>query len=219
MATFAFYPDAAKSWATKVIGYLNGESDSVKYCSKKFEEQLKQLVQPDVWTGTAAAQNYQNFLTAHEILVKFINGFGEQFQKTMSNAASATNALEMNNYGSSMVSQKFGNLDYAKLTDLSKSTIDKDYVTYNYEVISSIGKSLSEIRSIIDTVNTNLQKEINVLGDGNVWNGSSAERAKTDLLGELNNGNYGIKKINEALDICIKNINDAAEAARLADTK
>ena len=76
MSVFAYNPEAAKSWSSSIIEFLNGGSDSVGACSKKFSEQIEKLVQPNVWTGAAAAKNYQNFLETHQSLIKFINDFG-----------------------------------------------------------------------------------------------------------------------------------------------
>ena len=81
MAVFAYNPDAAKSWANSVVNYLNGGSESVSACSRRFSEQIEKLVQPNVWTGAAAAKNYQNFMDTHQAMIKFINSFPASLSK------------------------------------------------------------------------------------------------------------------------------------------
>lgn len=217
MSVFAYNPEAVKSWANSVLNYLNGGSESISACSKRFSEQIEKLVQPNVWTGAAAAQNYQNFLETHQALVNFVNSFGEAFEQAMNSINQSVANLEISNLGTNTnVSSSFGTLSYDQLTALSQENINKDVVRYDYATISSIGAALNSILSNLEGINTSLNSKINELNNGSaVWDGSAAESAKESLLNTLKNN---MTKVMEALNVCIKNIAAAAEAAQIADT-
>lgn len=218
MSIFAYDPTSAKTWGTTIVNYLNGGAESVEGISKKFNEQIEKLVQPNVWTGPAALQNYQNFLETHQALVNFINGFGTTFESAMNELNKSVAALETSNLGNaSNISSNFGTLSYNQLSALSQENINKEIVRYDYATIQGIGTSLNTILNTLTTLNERLISEINKLNNGSgIWDGNAAENAKQELTGTLKSC---MDKVIEALNICIKNIQGAAEAAQIADGK
>lgn len=216
MSVFAYDPSAAKAWANGIVEYLNGGSESVNACSKKFNEQVEKLVQPNVWTGAAASKNYQNFMEVHNALISFTNSFGEAFEESMNSINTAVANLEIANLGADTnVSSTFGSLTYDQLTALSEQNIDKEVVRYNYDVIISIGEALTSIESTLESVYEGLKNKINILNNGSsVWDGEGAESSKTNLLNVLDTN---MTKIKEGLSVCIKNISEAGKAAQSAD--
>lgn len=217
MSVFAYDPEAAKAWANKVVEYLNGGSESVSACSKKFSEQIEKLVQPNVWTGAAASKNYQNFLETHQALINFVNNFGNAFQEAMNSVNASVANLEVANLGADTnVSSTFGTLSYDQLTQLSQENINKDVVRYDYATISGIGNALNSIYSSLESINSSLSSKINELNNGSsIWDGNAAESAKENLSSTLKTN---MDKVMEALNVCIKNISTAAEAAQTADS-
>lgn len=217
MSVFAYDPESAKAWANSVVNYLNGGNESISACSKKFSEQIEKLVQPNVWTGAAASQNYQNFLETHQALVKFVNNFGSAFEQAMNSVNKNVASLEVSNLGKDTnVSSAFGSLSYDELTTLSEENISKDVVRYDYATISGIGSALNGILTTLESVNSNLTNKINELNNGSsIWDGDAAESAKENLSRTLKTN---MDKVMETLNVCIKNISSAAEAAQKADT-
>ena len=217
MAVFAYNPDAAKSWANSVVNYLNGGSESVSSCSRRFSEQIEKLVQPNVWTGAAASKNYQNFMETHQAMIRFINAFGEAFESAMNEINKSVANLEIANLGTDTnVSSKFGSLSYEQITALSTENINKEIVRYDYATITSIGSALNSIVGELEGVKIGLTNKINELNNGSaIWDGNAAEAAKESLRSTLENN---MKAVLAGLQVCIKNIQGAAEAAQLADT-
>ena len=84
---FVYNPDSVKNWSNSLIKIISGEEDSVSSCARKFNELVSELVKPQVWTGAAAYQNYQNFMETHNALVAFSNEFGDAFAQTMNEVA------------------------------------------------------------------------------------------------------------------------------------
>ena len=161
MSVFAYNPDSARTWANSVVNYLNGGGESVSACSKQFNEQVEKLVQPNVWTGSAAAQNYQNFMDTHNALIKFINSFGDSFQEAMNSVNKSVANLETSNLGvDTNVSSAFGNLSYDQLATLSEENVNKSEVRYDYATISSIGSALKNIESSLENIHTGLKSKI-----------------------------------------------------------
>lgn len=217
MSVFSYDPEKAKSWANNVLNQLNGGSESISACSKKFNEQTEKLVQPNVWTGPAAVKNYQDFLETHQALVKFVNSFGEAFEQAMNSINASVSNLEVANAGgvTNSISSTFGSLNFEQLNALSQENINKDVVRYDYATISSIGTELKSIYSTLESVNNNLGNKINELNNGSsIWDGNAAESAKETLSNTLRTN---MTKVLEALNICISNIQGAAEAAQQAD--
>lgn len=216
MSIFAYDPNAAKTWANSIVKYLNGDADSIYSNSKKFTDQIEKLVQPNVWTGAAAAKNYQNFLDTHKALVNFSNKFGEAFEQSMNAINKSVSDLEVANLGADTnVSTTFGTLTFAELSALSEENIKKDVVRYDYATIIGIGTSLSTILQSLETVYKNLDTKINELNNGtSIWDGDAAESARQTLSSTLKTN---MDKVIENLNICIKNISTAAEAAQMAD--
>jgi len=216
MSIFAYDPAAAKSWGNTVVNYLNGGAESVEGVSKKFNEQIEKLVQPNVWTGPAALQNYQNFLDTHQALVNFINNFGTTFESAMNELNKSVQQLETSNLGNaSNISSNFGTLTYNQLSALSQENINKEIVRYDYATIQGIGAALNNILNSLTSVNERLISEINKLNNGSgIWDGNAAESAKQELSTTLKSC---MDKVIETLNICIKNIQGAAEAAQMAD--
>ena len=216
MAVFAYDPALAKNWANEVVNYLNGGSESFHECSRKFSEQIEALVQPNVWTGAAAAKNYQNFLETHQAMINFINAFGDAFQNAMNSINQNIASLEVANLGADTnVSTAFGTLSYDQLSALSEENINKEVVRYDYAAIVSIGGVLNNIYTTLQTVNTNLTNKINELNSGaSIWDGDAAGNARDELSNTLNTN---MTKVFENLNICINNIKTAGEAAQVAD--
>ena len=216
MSVFAYNPETAKVWANSVVEYLNGGNESINACSKKFSEQIEKLVQPNVWTGAAAAKNYQNFLETHQAMINFVNNFGNAFEEAMNSVNTSVTNLEVANLGADTnVSSTFGTLTYDQLATLSEENINKDIVRYDYATISSIGTALNQILTTLETVNSNLSSKINELDNGSqIWDGNAAANAKETLLSTLKTN---MDKVFETLNVCITNISSAAEAAQMAD--
>lgn len=216
MSVFAYNPDAVKTWASSIINSINGGSDSISGCSKKFSEQIEKLVQPNVWTGAAASKNYQNFLEAHQALIKFANNFGNAYEEAINSINKNVANLEVANLGSDTnVSSSFGTLTYEQINVLSEQNISKEIVRYDYATISEIGTALNSILNDLESVNNNLNSRINELNNGSgMWDGTASEKAKESLSNTLKTN---MDKVMEILNICISNISKAAEAARTAD--
>ena len=214
--SLVYEPTAAKNWANAVVECLNGGSTSVKGCSVKFNEQIEKLVQPNVWTGAAAAQNFQNFMDTHNALIHFANEFGSSFSQAMMDVAKSIADLEVANLGAdTTVSSNFGQLNYSQITEMSAANINKEVVTYDYGVISEIGSALASIKGNLEDVKTKLDSELSKLNSGSgIWDGNAAEGAKETLTNVLNTN---MSQIFEALNTCISNISAAAEAAQMAD--
>ena len=214
--SLVYEPTAAKNWANTVVECLNGGSTSVKGCSVKFNEQIEKLVQPNVWTGAAAAQNFQNFMDTHNALIHFANEFGSSFSQAMMDVAKSIADLEVANLGAdTTVSSNFGQLNYSQITEMSAANINKEVVTYDYGVISEIGSALASIKGNLEDVKTKLDSELSKLNSGSgIWDGNAAEGAKETLTNVLNTN---MSQIFEALNTCISNISAAAEAAQMAD--
>ncbi len=213
---FVYNPDSVKNWSNSLIKIISGEEDSVASCVRKFNELVSELVKPQVWTGAAAYQNYQNFMETHNALVAFSNEFGDAFAQTMNEVAKSVAGLEVSNLGfDTNVSQSFGELSFNQLSQMAAENINKEIVTYDYEVISNIGTSLKQIKEKLDGVKVNLLTTINRLNSGEgIWDGDAAESAKNTLT---NTADTNMTKIYSNLDICISNINAAAMAAQSAD--
>ncbi len=216
MSVFAYDPEAVRTWGNTVINYLNGGSESISSCSKRFSQQIENLVQPNVWTGAAAHQNYQNFLETHQALINFVNNFGQAFESSMNSINANVANLETSNLGTTTNVSSFGNLSYDQLSQLSEENIKQDVVKYDYAAITSIGSELNSIFTDLEGINEKLRNKISELNNGSsIWDGDAAENAKETLLEILQSN---MTKVNEALQICISNIKTAAEAAQAADS-
>lgn len=213
---FVFEPSAAKDWSKGVLEYLNGGSVSIKGCTDKFYEQIEKLIQPNVWTGAAAIKNLENFMTAHTALIKFTNSFGQTFSESMHSIAQAVNDLEISNLGTdTTVSATFSNEGYSAFVEQQASISERDVVRYDYGVISEIGANLANIKTNLESVADALKSKMNQIGDGSgIWEGKASEEMKTELNKVVDDN---MKEILPALEICIKNISTAAEAAQYAD--
>jgi len=214
---FVFGPDAAKNWSNGVVEILNGGPASVKGCSMEFNKQIEKLVQPDVWTGSAAAQNFKNFMDTHNALIKFTNTFGNSFSEAMTNVSKGVENLEVSNLGAdSTVVNRFGTIDYSAITEMSEANINKEIVTYDYGVISEIGGALKTIKGNLESVRDSLNSKIGELNNGTkMWDGNAAEESKGTLTSIITTN---MTEIFESLDICISNISEAARAAQAADS-
>ena len=215
---FVYEPIAAKNWANSVVESLNGGGgESVKSCSTKFNEQMEKLVQPNVWTGAAAAKNFQNFMETHNALVRFSNEFGNSFSEAMNNVAKSIENLEVSNLGAdTTVASNFGQLSFTQLTEMSEANINKEIVTYDYGIISEIGASLANIKTTLEGVKAQLSTLLARLNSGEkIWDGNAAQNARETLTNVLDTN---MNQIFEALNTCINNISEAAAAAQTADT-
>lgn len=215
MSVFAYNPESAKAWADKVLSYLNGDTSSIYSCSKRFDENVKKLVQPNVWTGAAASKNYQNFMETHQALINFTNSFGNVFGESMNSVNKNIAQLEVDNLGVDTNVSSFGDLSYSQIAQLSEENINKQEVRYDYGTISEIGESLKEIRGTLEDVTKNLKTKLSELNSGEgIWDGDAAGSAKESLLNVVDSN---MSKVSESLEICISNIANAAAAAQMAD--
>lgn len=215
MSVFVYKPEEFNAWAKTVINCLEGGSESVLSCLKRFNEQLEALVQPNVWTGTAAQANYQDFLTVHNYLVEFTNIFGEDFRNGIKEVSSDIASMEATNLGDTSTLETFGSLSFDRLQELSATSLNTTDVIYDYAKITEIGGNLNQVRNELETVKGNINREISKLNtDESGWKGDRSNSAKEYFTQEVNN--Y-MKKVFDALDICISNIKTAAENARVKD--
>ena len=214
MVGFAYDPERVRVWANEVVNYLNGGNVSINNCSKKFSEQIEKLVQPNVWTGAAAAKNYQNFLDAHQSMINFVNKFGRVFEEAMNSENRSLARLESSNLApDTNVASTFGTLSYEQLNALSEQNILKDHTTYDYVTISSIGEELKNILFQVESVKTDLVNKINEINnESGMWDGNKADESRKILKDALDTG---MNDIEETLNICISNISVAAENARV----
>ena len=216
MSVFQYDPSLAKTWSQAVVNYLDGDGESVRICSQKFSQQMEVLVQPNVWTGAAAYQNYQNFMETHNAMIKFINQFGMAFEEAMHNVTASIQELEVSNLGKSTnVSSTFGTLSYQQISELAEANINQEHVTYDYAQIMSIGENLKSIRSSLDSVVSSLKSKINELASGaGIWEGDSATSARENLLSTIEKN---MPEIISALEKCDQNIALAGQNAQAAD--
>lgn len=216
MAVFAYNPVSVSSWSKEVLNKLNGETESVNECSKKFNEQIEKLVQPNVWTGAAASQNYQNFMETHQALITFVNKFGMAFEEAMNSVNKSVNELEVANLGrDANVLETFGTLNYNQISALSEENINKEVIRYDYAAIIDIGNVLNQIKGTLEKVSESLKVKINELNNGtSMWDGEAAEKSKERLQQTLTTN---MQKVFESLNVCINNITAAAKDAQAAD--
>lgn len=216
MSVFQYDPSLAKTWSQAVVNYLDGDGESVRACSQKFSQQMEVLVQPNVWTGAAAYQNYQNFMETHNAMIKFINQFGMAFEEAMRNVTASIQELEVSNLGKNTnVSSNFGTLSYQQISELAQANINQEHVTYDYAQIMSIGENLKSIRSSLDSVVASLKSKINELASGaGIWEGDAATSARENLLSTIERN---MPEIISALEKCDQNISAAGQNAQAAD--
>ena len=209
-------PTEVKNWSNAVVDYLDGGGVSIKGCTNKFNEQMEKLVQPNIWTGAAAAKNFQNFMETHNALIKFTNEFGGAFSSAMTEVAKNVNDLEVGNLGENTnVSATFGSLSYSQLNEMAVKNINQDAVRYDYTAIVGIGSELARIKTSLTEVRSSLVNKINELDSGReIWDGGAAAAAREELTSVITKN---MEEIEKTLDICIKNIATAGEKAQHAD--
>ena len=218
MSTHPFaYGPSITIWAKEINNLIGGEGDTIRSCTEKMKSQMEQLTQPDVWTGSAAVQNFSNFMQTENALISFANEFGEKFTSAVKNTNDAVEQLELGNLAQNTnISGIMDSLSFNQLSAMAEANINKETVLYNYNVIAQIGTELATIQTQLETINSSLLAKINQLDDGSaMWDGNSAESARESLSGVLNTN---MPKIFENLNICIRNISAAAEAAKVADS-
>lgn len=216
MSVFQYDPSLAKNWSQAVVNYLDGDGESVRVCSQKFSQQMEVLVQPNVWTGSAAYQNYQNFMETHNAMIKFINQFGMAFEEAMQSVTTSIQELEVSNLGKNTnVSSTFGTLNYQQISELAEANINQEHVTYDYAQIMTIGENLKAIRSSLDSIVSSLKSKINELASGaGIWEGDAATSARENLLATIEKN---MPEIISALEKCDQNIALAGQNAQAAD--
>ena len=214
MSTFTYTP-AVGPWVGKVTNLINGVGYNSIYDNiKKFEGQMEALLQPGVWTGYAALQNYQNFDSALKAMIEFANLFGGTFVDVMKEITQKVAYLEISNLGADTnINGVLQDQSYVNMPNLAFINATTEYVTYNVEQIEAIDAQLNSIFQNMEQVKAEIINALNELnrGDGELWDGQSAEDAKTSLTIALNNG---YTKVSDALMVCINNIKNAAQAAR-----
>ena len=212
MAIFTFDPEGVRVWCNNIIECLNGDFNSVKCCSKKLDEQLEILIQPNVWTGEAAYENYQKFLETHQSLLNFVNRFGIAFEESMNEISRGVVNLESISEDNK---NNFGRLSFSQISELSMLNVKKDVVTYDYVQISNVCFTLKSILLELEAINNNMNKKLDELNNGSgIWDGEAAENAKQLLSSILKNN---MKIVFDNLNCCINNISIAAENAKLVD--
>lgn len=213
--TLSYDPSSFKQWCDRVIDCLIGESSSIKICSNKFTEQMTKLREPGVWSGAAAAQNYDNFVKTHRDLLQFVNRFGLAFQEVMNTFKNKISSLENINLATLTNVESFGEVIYSNISDFNEDVVNKEVVEYKYDVILTISQELKTISSMLLQVNNSLIHEIETLNNGNkVWDGNAAQNTKETLSNILKTS---MEEITNDLNICIKNIEIAAQNAKGAD--
>ena len=209
MSIFTYDPERVRTWSKSIVESLNGADNSINSCSKKLSAQIAELVQPNVWTGQAAAQNYQNFLTAHQSMINFINHFGESFKNSMNKVNQSISSLEAD------ANVSFGSLDYDQIRLLSEENVNTSFVRYDYNKIIQIGLVLDNINVDLQNINNILINKLNELNNSTgMWDGEAAEFVKEELIDILRTN---MAKIYDNLNICIKNIKEAAISAQAID--
>ena len=212
MAIFRYDPAGINRWSNTVVNYLE---EDVATCSKKFNEQIQKLVQPNVWTGAAAAQNYHDFMDTHNALLKFINSFGSAFQEAMTSVNKNVANLEAANLGKDSNVGESLSLNYSQINEIAEQNINKEVVIYDYAIIIDIGGNLNTIRADLKNVYENLKKKIAEVNNGSgLWDGDAAENAENELSRTLTTN---MEKVLEYLEKCISNIKGAGENAQNAD--
>ncbi len=212
MAIFRYDPAGVNTWSNAVVKYLD---EDVANCSKNFNEQVEKLIQPGVWTGAAAAQNYHDFMDTHNALLKFINSFGTAFEEAMTSVNKSIANLEVSNLGKDTNVASSLSLNYSQLNVLAEQNISKETVIYDYAVIVDIGGNLSSIRASLNDVYASLKTKIDEVNNGSgLWDGDAAEKAREELSTTLTTN---MDKVLEYLEKCISNITKAGENAQNAD--
>lgn len=214
MSTFSFNPAIGK-WVGQITEAINNPGTNSVYKNiKDFETQMGELVQPGVWTGAAAYQNYKNFDEALNAMIQFSNNFGNTFVQAMQEVTKQVANLEVSNLGADTnINGVLQDQTYLNMPNLAFMNATTEYVTYNVEKIDSIDAQLASIRSRLDEVVNHITSIINQLnsGNGELWDGESAQAAKENLSRSLNNGYQAVVA---ALNVCINNIKSASQAAR-----
>ncbi len=212
MAIFRYDPIRINEWSNKVARYLD---ENISSCSKEFGQQMDALAQPNVWTGAAAAKNYEDFTATHKALIQFINAFGTSFQEAMNSVNKNVENLEVSNLGGNTNVAGAMNLSYSNISDYVPEIIRQEAVVYDYARILEIGGSLKSIKERLTEVYGNLEREIMQVNDGTgLWDGEAAASAHDELLETLTTN---MKTVLSNLEICISNISQAAENAQNAD--
>ncbi len=209
--TFYYEPNGFENWTRTIVNYLcgGGKSDSVSGISESFKAQMRKLVEKGVWTGTAAKQNYDNFKQTLNSLIQFINSFGTVYAQSMTEFNKKLQQLEQSNLGNGSISA--ANPSYSDMDNLAEELGNQTDITYNYEVITSIGNELNNILNNLETLKGKIDSELDKVGSGsNIWAGNLASRTKEELKNELSKGYNTIK---ENLNVCITNIKTAAQNA------
>ena len=203
------------AWSKGVLNCLDGDSNSVRSCSKKLAEQIEILVQPGVWSGAALKTNYNNFFNAHKALITFVNTFGDKYKEAMNEVNKSMALLETTNLGVNPDASNYGNLNYSAIENrIQAVSVNEEDITYDYYKIKEIAGELKKIKNTLDEVFSKMEKKISSLTDG-----AMTGKKANDSVSELNlcvKINY--KDIADALDICISNIMTSAENAESANS-
>lgn len=212
MSVFRYDPTLVNNWSNAVVEYLNGD---IQRCSSDFNSQIEALIQPGVWTGAAASQNYHDFMDTHNAMLKFINAFGAAFQEAMTSVSKNVADLEIANLGADTNVAGSLNLNYQQMNEYAEQNINKDAVIYDYAAIVSIGSELNSIRTNLSDVYEKLKTKIAEVNNGSgLWDGDAAAKAQEELSSTLTTN---MSKVLEYLDKCISNIKTAGENAQNAD--
>ncbi len=215
MAVFKYVPEGMKSWVNQILDDIGGSGDTLKGASDKFKAQIDALMQPGVWTGSAAKANFDNFVTTHDAFVAFANSFMAEFQSSMTELNTQVGQLETDNLGSAL--DGLGEITKVDLSNFDAKTIDTDYVTYDYATIVSIGEELDSIRENLSVFKSNIDSHLARIGNGTeeCWEGNAAASTYETLKSIVDTN---METINTDLNRCISNIKQAGENAQTADS-
>lgn len=197
--------------------YLNGSSNSVRFCSNQFSEQVRTLIEGRLWAGAAAKENYKNFYNAQEALKNFTNKFGSTFSEAMNSISVSIAKLESGNLGTdTKAASDFGVLSYDSIEELANLTTDESVTKYSKSKIIAVADELESILKTLQGIQNELDSKVKELnrGDETIWDGVAAEETKQSLSRVLTDG---MNEIHSTFTTCINNVRASAENAANAD--
>ena len=203
-------------WANEIIELFAGGPNSIKGYSLEFERLMEKLVQPNVWQGEGAYQNFLNFDNAHTALINFTNQLGNSFEEEMRRTAEAIAAIEESNLArnSSEIKTAAQEIHYDNIQKNSETikAQENGEITYNYYVIEEISQELKAIKTNSAELETPILAKMDELNNGSgMFDGSVAEEVKMSLKKVFTEN---MNEVLNALNICIENIEQAAIKAK-----
>ncbi len=206
-----YNPVKFKEWANGVISIVE---QSINECSKSFNAQMEALVQPGVWSGAAAKENFQRFKDIQDALVKLTNEFGKKFGEAMNSVNETVKDLEVTNLGVNTNATQFGKLNFSDIEEAAKQNVETEEVVYSYTKMDSIADELQKINNKLSATVEDLVKEVSKLTTTGAMTGASAEELVKSLKSCVTE-NY--EPVGEMFNARIKDIKQASDNARNVD--